>query len=93
VTLTITCKDADNNPIEGVRVRIEKTSDGSQVSQGVTNASGVYTDASYNYTGDLAVTIKARLKGYKPFRTSGTIEDTGIGVTATMQTDRIVDLP
>jgi hypothetical protein len=93
VTLTVTCKDADNNPVSGVRVRIEKTSDGTLVSQGTTNASGVYTDASYNYTGDLAATLKARLKGYRNFRTTGTIEDDGIDVTATLQRDRIVDLP
>jgi hypothetical protein len=93
VTLTVTCKDANNNAIGGVRVRIEKTSDGSLVSQGTASGAGVYTDASYNYVGDLAVTIKARLKGYKFFRTTGLIEDTGLAVTATMQADRIVDLP
>jgi hypothetical protein len=93
VTLTVTCKDADNNPVEGVKVRIEKTSDGSEVSQGLTNSSGVYTDASYNYVGDLAVNIKARLKGYRFFRTTGTIENDGISATATMQTNKIVDMP
>jgi hypothetical protein len=93
VTLSVTVKDADNNPVEGVRVRIEETSGGAQVTQGTTNSSGVYSDSSYNYEGDVAVTIKARLKGYKFFRTSGLIEDNGISVTATIQRDRIVDMP
>jgi hypothetical protein len=93
VTLTVIVLDADGNPVEGARVRIEATSDGSQVTQGTTNASGVYTDGSYNYGGDLAVTTKVRLKGYKNFRTGGTISSTGISVGVTLQADRIVDLP
>lgn len=93
VTLTVTVVDTDNNPIQGVSVRIENQSTGALVSQGTTNASGIYTDATYNYTADLAVTTKARLKGYKNFRTAGTIENTGISVGVTMQNDPAVDLP
>lgn len=93
VTLTVTVVDSNNNPIEGARVRIENQSTGALVSQGTTNASGIYSDASYNYTADLAVTTKVRLKGYKPFRTAGTIESTGLSVGVTMLTDPAVDLP
>lgn len=93
VTLTVTVLDTDNNPIQGVSVRIENQSTGALITQGTTNASGIYTDASYNYTGDLAVTIKARLKGYKNFRTAGTITGDGISVGVTLQDDNIVDLP
>lgn len=93
VTLTVTVLDTSNNPIQGVSVRIENQSTGALITQGTTNASGIYTDASYNYTGDLAVTIKARLKGYKNFRTAGTITGDGISVGVTLQDDNIVDLP
>jgi hypothetical protein len=93
VTLTVTVLDTNNDPVQGVRVRIENQSTGALISQGTTNASGVYTDASYNYTGDLAVTTKARLKGFKNFRTAGTITGDGISVGVTLQDDKIVDLP
>jgi hypothetical protein len=63
------------------------------ITQGTTNASGIYTDASYNYTGDLAVTTKARLKGFKNFRTAGTITGDGISVGVTLQDDKVVYLP
>jgi hypothetical protein len=93
VTLTATVTDADGAAVEGASVRIENASTGALISQGTTNASGVYSDGSYNYGGDLSVRTKVRLKGYKPFRTLGTIESTGISVGVTLQTDTIVDLP
>lgn len=92
VTLTVNVEDADGDPIEGARVRIENASTGAEVSQGSTNASGVYTD-SYNYVSDLGVTTKVRLKGYKFFRTGGTIADTGLTVGVTLTKDAIVYLP
>lgn len=93
VTLTVTVKDPDGTAIEGARVRIENASTGAEISQGSTNASGVYTDGSYNYGGDLAVTTKVRLKGWKNFRTGGTITGNGIDVGVTLAPDTIVDLP
>ena len=93
VTLTVTVVDEDGDPIEGARVRIQKASDGSEVTQGTTNSSGVYSDGTYNYTGDLAVVTKARLKGYRNFRTAGMIGSGGISVGVTLQTDQIVDMP
>lgn len=93
VTLTVTVTDSDGAVVEGARVRIENASTGAQIAQGTTNASGVFTDATYNYGGDLSVRTKVRLKGYKPFRTLGTIISTGISVGVTLQTDTIVDLP
>jgi len=93
VTLSVTCKDADNNTIAGVSIRIENQATKALISQGTTNGSGVYSDASYNYVGDVAVRIKARLKGYKPYRTTDTIGSDGLDATATLQKDRIVDLP
>jgi hypothetical protein len=93
VTLTVQVNDADGNAISGARVRIENASTGAQISQGSTNASGTYTDATYNYSGDLAITTKVRLKGYKNFRTGGTITGNGLSVGVTLATDNIVDLP
>ncbi|UCD24752.1 MAG: carboxypeptidase regulatory-like domain-containing protein, partial [Gemmatimonadota bacterium] len=93
VTLTVTVTDSNGDAVEGARVRIENASTGALISNGTTNASGVYTDATYNYGGDLSVRTKIRLKGYKPFRTLGTIVSTGISVGATLITDTIVDLP
>jgi hypothetical protein len=92
VTLTVQVNGADGNGIDGARVRIEDDPLGTLISNGTANASGLFTD-SYAYTADEAVLIKVRLKGYKPFRTTGTITNSGITVTATMQRDRIVDLP
>lgn len=93
VTLTVQVDDSGGDPISGARVRIENASTGALISQGSTNASGTYTDATYNYSGDLAVTTKVRLKGFKNFRTGGTIVSTGLSVGVTMADDTSVDLP
>jgi hypothetical protein len=93
VTLSVTCKDAWLNNIEGVRVRIEKTSDGSLISQGETNASGVYSDATYNYVSDTTVDIVIRLKGYVYQRNPSTITSTGMTFTAKLEEDETVNLP
>ena len=92
VSITVTVVDSDNNPIEGARVRVELTSGGTLVANGSTNASGVFS-ASYNFGGNVGVTTKVRLKGYKFFRTAGTITSAGLDVGATLQDDVIVDLP
>lgn len=79
--------------IEGASVRFENASGGALISQGSTNASGLYSDSTYNYGGDLAVTIKVRLKGWRYFRTAGTIISTGLTVGVTLTPNKIVDLP
>jgi hypothetical protein len=93
VTLTVQVNDSDGDPVNQAKVRIENTSTGAQIAQGTTNASGTYVNSSYNYAGDLGVTTKVRLKGYKNFRTGGTIESTGLTVGVTLADDKIVDLP
>jgi len=92
VTLTVQVDDADGNGVAGARVRIEKASDGSLISNGSTNGSGLYTD-SFTYTTDVSVLTKVRLKGYRNFRAGGTISSSGLTVGATLSTDKIVDLP
>jgi hypothetical protein len=92
VTLTITCKNEAGLAIEGVRVRIETDPGGTLISQGSTNASGIYTD-TYNYTADQDVKVVARLKGYKFNSASDTITINGLSVPFTMIRDRSVNLP
>jgi hypothetical protein len=93
VTLTVNVESDQGVAIEGARVRIERADNGNLITQGSTNASGVYQDASYNYVSDLSVTTKVRLKGWRFFRTGGTIESTGITVGVTLNPNTIVDLP
>lgn len=93
VTLKVTCKNESGYAIEGINVRIEKSSDGTLVSNGSTNSSGIYSDATYKYLGDLAVNVIARKKGYKNTRASDSILSTGLSVPFTMIKDKAVDLP
>ncbi len=93
VTLQVNVADTDGTAIEGARVRIENAGTGAEITQGSTNASGVYSDSTYSYAGDVAVTTKVRLKGYRFFRTGGTITSNGLTVGATLSDDPIVDLP
>lgn len=91
VTLTVQVNDANGNGVAGARVRIEELG-GTLVSQGTADGTGEYTD-SFVFSSDLAVRIKTRLKGTKPFRTTSTITAAGMTVTATTTADTIVDLP
>jgi hypothetical protein len=93
VTLTVTVLDEAGDPVSGARVRIEESPGGTLVADGTTNASGIFTDSTYNFGGNQAVLTKVRLKGFKNFRTAGTIVSTGLSVGVTFQADTIVDLP
>lgn len=93
VTLTVTVLDENGTAVEGARVRIERTSDGSQIAQGSTNVSGVFSDSNFNYVSDTDVLIKVRLKGFRNFRTTGTITSNGLTVGVRFVADPIVDLP
>jgi hypothetical protein len=91
VTLTVQVDDEDAVGVGGARVRIEEL-DGTLVSQGTANASGLYTD-SFVFSSDLNVRIKARLKRIRSFRTTSTITSSGMTVVAAVTTNKIVDLP
>jgi hypothetical protein len=93
VTLTVNVSDSDGNAVQGARVRIEDDPLGTLVSDGTTNASGVFSDATYNFAGNEDVIVKVRLKGYVFFRTGGTITSDGITVPVTLVTDTVVELP
>jgi len=94
-TLTVNVSDTAGNPIDAVRVRIQET-DGTLVSQGSTNASGVYQDTTYSYSGDTAVEVIARKSSsadnprYKNAVATGTITTAGLTVSITMIEDTIV---
>ncbi len=92
VTLTVQVNDSDGNGVSGARVRIEEDPAGTLISEGSADGTGEHTD-SFSGSTPQAVLIKVRLKGFKPFRTTGTITGDGLTVTATMLTDSIVDLP
>jgi hypothetical protein len=92
-TLTVTCLNTSGIGIENVRVRIEASSDGSLISEGLTNSSGVYVDSSYAFTVEVAVNIIARLKGFRFNKASDTITASGLSVPFTMIKDAAVNLP
>jgi hypothetical protein len=92
VNLTVTCRNTAGSAIQGVRVRIQKTSDGSLITEGETNASGILTYA-YNYLADVDVSVRARLKGYKNNIATTTITADGLSVPFTMIRDEAVSLP
>jgi hypothetical protein len=93
VTVTVTVKDASTlAAIENARVLVEKTSDGTDILSGVTNASGVVT-GSYAYAGDTPVTGNVRRATvalgtlYKPNVVAGTITASGLDVTILLTSD------
>ena len=93
VPITITVVDSNNNAITTAAVRIEET-DGTLVTQGDVNGSGIYS-TSYAGSTPLNVALKIRSSSsgetrYVPVRTSGTIaSSTGLVTTVTMQIDSI----
>jgi hypothetical protein len=90
VGLTVTAK-VGAVAVEGARVRIEET-DGTLVAEGTTNASGVFS-ASTDFTGDLAVNVVVRLKGFLFFDAVDTITSSGLSFAAPMDPDPTVNLP
>ena len=92
VTLNITTKNEYGNPISNVGIRIEKRSDGTLISEGTTDANGLYSD-SYNYVGDVNIKVISRKKGYKNNSAYDTITTNGLNIPFTMIKDNSVNLP
>lgn len=93
VPVTVTVKDAATlAPIENARVLVEKSSDGTDIMTGLTNASGVVT-TSYAYTADTVITGTVRRATaaygtlYKPNSIAGSITSTGLDVTILLTSD------
>lgn len=94
VTLTIQVDDENGAAVEGVRCAIYDFTgqvQGSEITSGSTNASGTFTDSAYSYGGDLDILIRARLKGFIPFVTTGQIINTGFSLGVRFIIDTIVD--
>jgi hypothetical protein len=78
-----------------LRVRIQEKN-GTLVSQGSTNASGVYQDTAYSYGGDVDLEVVARKSSsadnprYRNSVATGTITTAGLTVSITMIRDNIV---
>jgi hypothetical protein len=77
--------------INGSRVRIQKTSDGTLISNGTVSGT-TYTDY-YVWTSDLGVTLRVRKSSaapkYLPFESSGTIKKTGLEMIAAQVADTL----
>jgi hypothetical protein len=92
VDLSVNVEDENGDAIEGASVRISKTVDNSEITNDTTDIDGNVTD-QYNYdAGDIPITIRVRKSSpgqtrYSPFKTSGTIEDTGFTLTVVMSVD------
>jgi hypothetical protein len=56
-------------------------------------ASGTSVSTTIQYDSDINLIVKARLKGFKPFRTTGTFGTGGATVGVVQTADTIVDLP
>ena len=96
VTLTVTAQDSSATGIENARVYLEAASGGpltagDEIINTLTNASGIVTDSTFNYSSDQPVTGVIR-KGtssprYKQGVISGTITSTGFTTTVTLVSD------
>jgi len=90
VNLEVNGVKTGNEPTNYVRCRIEKASDGTTIMNKEANTADGSTykaTEAYNYAGDVDVIIKARYKGYLPFKTTGKITSSGLTVTAVWITD------
>jgi hypothetical protein len=93
VTLSVQVNDAvAGGGIEDALVSIRNATTNALISEGRCNTSGLYTDSSYNYGGDVSVNVYVRRSspGYKRYIDnvgSGTIQSTGLSVTLNMRPD------
>ncbi len=90
MTLTVTVRDDDGNPIENARVAIFRVSDGTQYMNELTNASGVATEAA-NVAAATDVIIRVRKGSGTDDRVAiaspQTTTATGLEVTLTARED------
>jgi hypothetical protein len=93
VNILVTCLDESSDPIEGVQVDIQLVSDGTQITNDSTDASGEVAD-TYNYTVDVSVEVDARSSSgatpYFPETRTATIKSTGLTLTINMREDNII---
>jgi len=106
VTIRVTVKDVNGDPVENVQTGVYATETVGDVSAGDelitgsggddTDANGRVQNASFNYQGTLNVEIRARRSSsgqsprYKPLTAPGQIVSTGMDVIVTILEDTIV---
>lgn len=93
VTLTITCKNESNSPIQDVQVGIFKSSDLTQLMNELTDSSGIATE-SFAFSTDTPIIIRARKSTsapvYFPFETTGTITSAGFTLSIVLTLDNVI---
>ena len=85
INLTIHVVDTNGNDIRNATCYIEDTSKNVLMNE-FSNSSGIATE-TYNYAGDKDIIAKVRKYGYKAYRSTGTILNQDLNITATMITD------
>ncbi len=97
VILSVTVVDAAANAIPYATVSIQNAATDAEVSAGIANNLGVYTDSSFVYTGDLAVNVVVRKSSpgstrYRVSSSPNTIFSTGLSVGIGLTENPIVGL-
>jgi hypothetical protein len=97
-TLTITAVDADAVAIPYAKVRVENSSTGALIADGIANNLGVFVYSSYNYVTDEEVDVIVRKNSpgevrYLPVRQPATIDDNGLTLTVQLAEDTICGSP
>lgn len=92
VTLSVQVNAPDGSGLEDVFVSIRDASDNSLVSEGRTDATGLFEDTAYNFGGDVSANIRVRKSSpgdtrYLPILAPGDIVSTGMSVTVQMVAD------
>lgn len=90
VTLTIRCRDKNNDPVGNVSCAVYKLSDDTELMNEDSNAVTGDADQSYNYLGDIDIYWRVRespVAGnrYRPKSGLGGIKSTGLDVTVLME--------
>ena len=85
ITLTVHVVDTNGNDVRNATCYIEDSSK-NQLMNEFSDATGIASE-TYNYSGNENIVIKVRKYGYKAYRSTGTILNQNLNVTATMITD------
>lgn len=93
VNVLVKCVNKINQPLQNIRVYIEKASDKTLILNSLTNTNGEVS-TSYNYTGDTLININIRRSSsggtrYLPYTTTGTITVAGFNLTVVLYEDQI----
>lgn len=91
IVLKVTVSNENGDLLQAMRVRFEESA-GTLISDGETNASGVFS-FNYNFSGNTPANIVIRRKDFEDFENPLTITVAGFDIPITMQADLDVNLP